>query len=79
MKSYLISAVWFALIGRQLVVRAKFVTSVVEEYRHPFTAELCRALSIIKYIDSVLARYPHPDIEFTVRIGSDCSSILDTL
>ena len=30
-------------------------------------------------IDSILMRYPHPNIEFIVRIGSDCSSVLDTL
>ena len=78
-KSYLISVAWFALTGRQLVAKAKFITSVVEEYRHPFAAELCGALSIMKCIDSVLARYPYPDTEFTVRIGSNCSSVLDTL
>ena len=61
------------------MARAKFVTSVVEEYRHSFVAELYGALSIMKYIDSVLVRYPHSDTEFTMGIGSNCSSVLDTL
>ena len=78
-KSHLISAAWFASIGRQLVAKATFITSVVEEFQHPFSAELCGALSIMTCIDSILTRYPHPNIEFIVRIGSDCSSVLDTL
>ena len=78
-KSHLISVAWFASTERQLVAKATFITLVVEEFRHRFTVELCRVLLITICIDSILMRYPYLNIEFTVRIGSHCSSVLDTL
>ena len=79
MKSHLISAVWFASIGKKVVARADFITLVVEEYCHPFSVELCRALLILICIDSILLRYLHPSKAFTIQISSNYSSILDTL
>ena len=61
------------------MARADFITSVAEEYRYPFLAELCGALSILICIDSILSRYPYPSKAFTIQIGSDCSDFLDTL
>ena len=78
-KSYLILAAWFALIGKKVVARADFITSVAEEYHHPFLVELYGALSILICINSILSRYPYPSKAFTIQIGSNCSGFLDTL
>ena len=78
-KLHLISAAWFVTVDTKIIARASFISSVAEEYRHPFVAELCGVLSIMVCIDSILLRYPHPTTVIIIEIGSDCSNVLDSL
>ena len=78
-KSYLISAAWFVTVDTKIIAQVSFISSVAEEYRYPFAAELYGVLSIIVCIDSILSRYPHFSTIIIIEIGSDCSNILDSL
>ena len=73
----IINTAWFTTVDKRVIARANFIFLVSEEYWHQFAAELCRVLSIIEYIDSILSRTPNLTTKFSVEIGSDYSSILD--
>lgn len=63
----------------KIVARGNFISSVAEECRHPYAAELCGPLSIMSGVDYVFLRSPHPSQAFNLKIGSDCKSVLHSL
>ena len=77
-KSHLISAAW-VLHHSSILCYADFLFSVAIEFRHPFAAEFCGALSIFIFLDNFLSKYLTILNPFLITVGSDCSSVLDRL
>ena len=65
--------------SKTLSVKAAFVSSVMESYRHSHASELCRALSIYEAIDYVLSNSSYTPLSCHILIGSNCSVVIDEL
>ena len=70
---------WHASVDKKIVARGDFISSVSEEYWHPYVAEICRLLSITISVDSILSRFSYPSIVFETKISSNCQSVIDSL
>ena len=77
--SHLILAVWYALVEEKIVARGDFISSVSEEYRYLYAAELCGTLLIMIFTNAILSRYPHLSAALITKIGSDCQSVINLI
>ena len=78
-KSKYISAVWFASEGNTILASREFITTVAEEYRHPFMAKICGVLLFLVTIDYILYKYPNTGGKISILVESDCQGVIDNL
>ena len=76
-RSTLVSAAWRCSLEEKLLVTGSFISSVALEYRHPYSAELCDCLSIIKFIDWIASKHKFSGLK--VSIGTECQSVINRL
>ena len=69
LKSTFILAIGFMVQKGMIIDYRNFISSVYEQYRHPYTAELYRVLSIITMLDIILSAYLYPSTLIKIEIG----------
>ena len=58
--------------GESLIAKGDFITTVVEEYHYPYSAEICRVLSFLVTVDYILSKYPYVLSTKTFGVSLDC-------
>ena len=56
-----------------------FISTVFPEYSNVFTAELYKTLSILVAIDHILSKYLSLLSLITIKTGTDCQSVINTI
>ena len=69
-KSYLVAAFILVSIGPKVVLKARFITTVVLNYRHSYTVELCGTLGIYVILKETTPREIYTKVK--VKISTDC-------
>ena len=62
-----------------IIAYRDFISSVYEQYRHLYTAELCGVLSIITVIDTIISIHIYPLTLIKIEIGTDYLDIIHNL
>ena len=78
-KSKYISVAWFISKDNIILANGEFITTVAEEYRHSFAAEICSMLSFLVIIDNILYKYLNTGGKVSIVVESDCQAVIDDL
>ena len=70
-KSRYILEAQFASEEEEIIVNEDFITTVTEEYRHPYVAEICSVLSYLVIINNILFKYLNILKKVEIVVGSD--------
>ena len=78
-KSRYISVAWFTSEEEEIIANGDFMTTVAEEYRHPYAAKICSILSYLIMINNILFKYPNILKKVKIVVGSDYQIVIDNL
>ena len=70
---------WYIVKDSVVIAKGDFITIVIEDYRHPYAAELCGVLSVFIILDYLLTKYSHIDSVKKIKIRSDCQAVINDL